>query len=243
MLGTPYGFLSVTKYVANAVDLDGISDFINRGADLDMSDGTDFTISAWFNRQGGDGANRHIFSGTDINLRLQLNTANKIFFSCGAPGGGAIWQGQTTATFTATGWHHVLVSISMVATPKRHIFIDDVVDQNDVFGPGSGGTVDLTHADWDVGQRSDNTFKWDGFLSEVWFTDTFIDITVAANRRKFITAGLKPVNLGLDGSRPLSAVPSAYFRKASPDWEQNQGSGGGFTENGTLDAAASSPSD
>lgn len=244
--GVPHGFLGSTRHVVEAVDLDGTSDYANRGADLDMADGTDATMSAWFNMRGGDGSSRYIISSVGNRFNLQRDSSNKILCSFGTVGGSNIWQGQTTATFTTsvnTDWHHVLISVSLVATPKRHIYIDDVNDQNDVVGPGGGGTIDMTRTDWDVGQRSDNIRRFFGFLSEVWFTDTYIDITVQANRRKFISAAGKPADLGLDGSRPLGFQPSAYFRRAAPDWEANQGSGGGFTENGTLNAASSSPSD
>ena len=246
MLWTPHGLMGSTGHVVEAVDLDGTNDYANRGADLDMADGTDATMSAWFNIQGGNGSARSIISAVGDRFELKRESSNKIFASFLTAGGAGIWQGQTTATFTDsvnTGWHHVLVAVSLVATPKRHIYVDDVNDQNDVSGPGSGGTIDMTNTDWDVGQRSNNSARFFGFLSEVWFTDTYIDITVAANRRKFITAGLKPVNLGPDGSRPMGFQPSAYFRQAAPNWEVNQGSGGGFTENGTLNAASSSPSD
>ena len=243
--GVPHGFMGSTKHVVEAVDLDGTNDYANRGADLDMSDGTDATMSAWFNMQGGNNSVRSIISAAGDRFELKRFSDNKIFVSFLTAGGAALWQGATTATFTDsinTGWHHVLVAVSFVATPKRHIYIDDVNDQNDVAGP-SAGTIDMTRTDWDVGQRSNNSSRFFGFLSEVWFTDTYIDITVQANRRKFISAAGKPADLGLDGSKPLGFQPSAYFRQAAPNWEANQGSGGGFTENGTLGAAASSPSD
>jgi len=235
-----------TKYIANAGDFDGTSDFANRAADLDMSDGEDFLISLWFNIQGGNATARRIISAVGDRFEVARNASDEILVSFLTVGGSALWQFTSTATFTTSsnpGWHHLLVAAELDASPVAQIFLDDVaLAGTDVAGP-TNGTLDMTRTDWDIGQRSDNSEKWFGFLSEVWFNNEFLDISVQSNRRKFINSQLKPVSLGENGNKPTGLQPSAYFRLASPSWESNQGSGGGFTENGTIGIAASSPSD
>jgi hypothetical protein len=75
-------------------------------------------------------------------------------------------------------------------------------------------------------------------MAEIWFNDTFFNISTQSNRRKFITAEKLPVDLGDDGSTPISAVPLIYLKAGD---EVNSGDGGNFTVNGALTACADSP--
>ena len=71
----------------------------------------------------------------------------------------------------------------------------------------------------------------------------YLDISVENNRRKFIDADGFPVDLGSDGSTPTGIAAIMFFSGATVSWHTNDGSGGGFTENGALTDAATSPSD
>ena len=70
--------------------------------------------------------------------------------------------------------------------------------------------------------------------------------SVVANRRKYITATVKPVDLGSDGSNPGSQ-PIVYLSVRSNDaatvFATNKGTGGNFSITGALALAATSPSD
>lgn len=61
-------------------------------------------------------------------------------------------------------------------------------------------------------------------------TDTFIDLTVTANRRKFINADLTPVDIGLDGSGPIGRSPEIWLSIRTPENTSelltNRGTGG-----------------
>lgn len=81
-------------------------------------------------------------------------------------------------------------------------------------------------------------------MSDLWAEyGVYVDFSVEATRLKFRNAGGKPVNLGSDGSIPTGGSPIQYFSGATVDWHTNKGTGGGFTENGTLTTASTSPSD
>jgi len=82
--------------------------------------------------------------------------------------------------------------------------------------------------------------------ADYWFApNVYIDFTQTANRRKFISAAGKPVDLGADGSTPTGTAPAIFLSgDASPTGFQfNKGTGGAFTLTGTLTNATTSPSD
>jgi len=91
-------------------------------------------------------------------------------------------------------------------------------------------------------QVNGNT-KTDSDVAELWVDNSFIDFTVESNRRKFISASGKPVDLGSDGSAPTSSAPLVFLSGDTGTWHTNKGSGGGFTENGEITTASTSPSD
>jgi hypothetical protein len=72
---------------------------------------------------------------------------------------------------------------------------------------------------------------------------THLDLSVEANRRKFISAAGKPVSLGANGSTPTGSQPIIYLANPTATWQDNLGAGGNFTENGALADAATNPSD
>jgi hypothetical protein len=76
-------------------------------------------------------------------------------------------------------------------------------------------------------------------VAELFFdsTATFVDFSIATNRRRFISeiGGAPP--MGGDGSTPLSVTPPVYLAA----FGNNAGRGGHFTLTGTAVAAASRP--
>jgi hypothetical protein len=58
---------------------------------------------------------------------------------------------------------------------------------------------------------------------DYWVDDSYIDLDVEANRRKFITAGNTSVNLGNNGQLVNGTSPQLYFGGASSSWLNNKG--------------------
>src|SRR3546814_17811034 len=79
--------------------------------------------------------------------------------------------------------------------------------------------------------------------ADLWLDPgTYIDLSVTANRRKFVGSGAATsVDLGADGSTPTGTAPLVFLSGATADWHTNKGAGGGFTENGALTDAATDP--
>ena len=111
----------------------------------------------------------------------------------------------------------------------------------------STGTLGFNGLPFYIGSDAVNFL--DGYLADLWIASgQYIDFSVTANRRKFISASGKPVSLGADGSTPTGTAPAVFLRRApSADpstFANNLGTGGGpFTITGALTAAPTSPSD
>jgi Collagen triple helix repeat (20 copies) len=94
---------------------------------------------------------------------------------------------------------------------------------------GSSTTPDGAYAKFDV--------------AEAWFAPgQFIDFSIVANRRKFISAGGAAVGLGSNGSLPTGVAPAVYFSGDATTFPLNKGTGGAFTQSGTITNAPTSPS-
>lgn len=76
-------------------------------------------------------------------------------------------------------------------------------------------------------------------IGDIWFSnqDTFTDLTITSNRRKFINADLSPVDLGDNGEIPFGSAPPMFLHcpvgGAPADFVANAGTGGAFTPGGT----------
>jgi len=131
-------------------------------------------------------------------------------------------------------------------TTKRHLYVNDVSDL--LVAVYVNEIINYTVESWVVGASSTGTFKFNGAIAELWFNmGQYLDFSVEANRRKFISATGKPVNLGSDGSTPTGVAPIVYQRinggDAAAGFATNLGTGGNFSVVGSLDIASTSPSD
>lgn len=228
-----------------AYDYDGTNDYATRGANLTgAADGKQGTFSFWFRVDGGAGTRRTIFStwmGTAF-VQFELNTSNK-FVVFGDTGGATQLSLITAGTFAADGatWHHAMVSYDLATPGARHVYIDGVSDLVQLVF--NNATLDYTTGNAAVGALpTDGSLKWNGALSEIYGhmgVSAYIDLSVEANRRKFITAQGKPAFLGTNGEIPLGVQPLLYAPTGNP--VTNAGSGGNFTLTGALDAASTTP--
>ena len=144
-------------------------------------------------------------------------------------------------TFLDDEWHHLLFSWNY-GTPSAVVYIDDQLQDigsavSDTVP--SAGTTDFL----DIG-RVTGFFEYDGCIAQYWLhTGTAIDLSVKANRRKFITATNRPVNLGSDGSLPNGSQPEVFLKGTGTGFNVNSGSIGNFTANATFDTPATAASD
>jgi hypothetical protein len=222
-------------------NFDGTNDFFTRGANLTgLADGKEGTISFWFKRGGGTGAIQRLLSsgGADTAAFFVRFANNDTIRVLGQNAGNTdILDANTLTAITDTDtWHHCIMSWDLLNGVVLQ-YVDDV-DDVDAAPTVTNDTIDYvtTPTDYTIGALSGGSEKFNGDLAEFWFDDSFIDISVTKNRREFITVNSTPAYLGADGSQPTGTAPLVYLGNSNrfDTWENNRGSGGGFTENGTL---------
>ncbi len=221
-------------------DYDGVNDYQTRGADLTgVADSKVGTFAAFLRVDGGDGASRRILNHIGNDFFAEWDTTNRFrIFARNAAGTTILTIRSNTAYLAGASWISVLASWDLANTTGQ-VYVNDASDllagatlTNDTLDY-AGGT------DWGFGAYPTGSAFWNGCLSIVWVDfANFTDFSVEANRRKFITAENKPVNLGATGSNPGS-TPIIYTDNG--DLTDNKGTGGDFTTTGSLDACSSNP--
>ncbi len=132
----------------------------------------------------------------------------------------------------------------MTNVSNRHCYINDVSSYTDI--AYIDDIIDLdTEGLWRIGASTSGAAsgKLDGDIADLRIDfGTYIDLSVEANRRKFISSSGRPVDLGSDGSVPTGSAPDIFLSGDTATWHTNDGVGGGFTENGALtDGATVTP--
>lgn len=225
-------------YTANPVNFDGSADYLTRGADLTgVADGKEGLVSAWLRVTGSDGVNLAIAANDNLggNFYIVRASSNKLQVAAQDVGGTLdLTINSSTSVIASSGWVHFLASWNL-ATGSAWIYLSDV---SDLAGGSTlnNDTLDYTGSgNFGVGAEPDGGFKFAGDMADLYINfATYMDLSVEANRRKFISAAGKPVDLGSDGSTPTGSAPAVFCSGATADWHTNKGGGGGFTENGAL---------
>ena len=177
-----------------------------------------------------------------------------------------IWR-QDNGTFRiatygpgGSGWRQDIYSNTTIGVPSGWTWIgicgDGTEAGNSMFFNNTDVTVnaaqstsseDITIGGYVGGEDGTNTDHW--FVGDLFHfylhLDGYLDLTTESNRRKFITADNKPVDLGADGSTPTGSVPNAYYRvaaeAATSTFANNLGSAGNASLTGTLTRSNTTP--
>lgn len=242
----PVGFLkkvvSGETYVTTAVNFSGTTE-LRKFTDLVGNvDGKVGMASGWFRVDGRAGTQRTMQSNT-TSFNIGIDSSNKFFVQClSVTTAAQIVNLLSTTTFPVSAdWHHFVASWD-VTDGSGKVYIDDV----DV----TSGTVSVSALDIDytqtlsfIGASGFSTNRFDGCMSELYvnYAET-LDLTVESNRRKFIDANGKPVELG-DGSAPTGTSPIIMLSGDNTEFYINKGTGGDYAITGTLANCSDSPSD
>lgn len=222
-------FTSTTSFVGSVYD--GGDEATRDSADLiGIANGKKGTFSAWVRIDGGNGTQRFLYASPANQFFVRLFSDNKFQIS----GIGALDLKSTSAYTAGSTWLHLLASWDVATAGARHLYVSDASDltvntfsNNTIQYTGDGGAY-LCH----VG----STNRWTGAVGEYFFDPTrYIDLSIQANRRKFISSAIGPVSLGSDGSAPLGGQPILFVPNGNP--AANAGSGGVFSVTGSLGTA------
>lgn len=234
-------------YTTAAVAFDGTNDYMTRGAALTgNADGKSGIVSVWLKFNGGDATLQWVYSNNGGFFSLYKDASNKIGIAGYNGAATEIMRFVTSNSYTAGAtWRHVLAAWDLAAG-TRQLYITDVSDFSSV--TNTNDTIDYTRTDHAIGAVPAGTNKGNYDIADFYLAlNTTLDLSVADNRRKFISPSGKPVNLGSNGSLPTGSQPIIFCRcapgAAASTFATNLGSGGNFTVAGALTAASTSPSD
>ena len=213
-------------------DFDGINDYYNRDSGLiGAADSKVGLLSLWLRIDGGANTTRHILYALSNTLDLKINTDNEISLHAENVANDDILVRDTTATYAPGGtWYHVVISWNL-ATATVHFYINDVSVVAFSGSTTTNDTIDYTVGDWAVGATHTGINLFNGAVRELYFANEYLDISVEANRRKFITSEGLQAELGSTGEVPTGTQPILYVPDGDPT--NNRGSGGDFEENGS----------
>lgn len=235
---------------ANAVTLTN-GNYLSRGAKpTGLVDSSKGILSMW--------VKWNTFSGTDFflqpggglshSLTLRSDETFRIYFFNSSAESFAFNSSILTGSYTTSDWIHILASWDVNFTQGNrlyHLYINDVsdatitIDGTDAMIPNWGSATDMY-----IGHNGSGSFEPEADMAEFyWNIGEYLDLSVTANRRKFISTTGKPIDLGADGSTPTGTAPIIYLPNSASTFHQNEGTGGDFTATGTFVDASTSPSD
>jgi uncharacterized protein YaiE (UPF0345 family) len=238
----------------DAADFDGTNDYLTRGSFTGQADSKLGILAVWFQLDT-------TASLQDLLSCVKADATLVLEFSLmrAAASGVGIYLGDSTGTILqmnssislATGtWYNLLASWN-VGSSLTHLYINDIDRKSVAAGPVDRTVPMTTTQQWSVGSYAPfdgGGLKVDGGVAEVYFAPgQYLDFSVEANRRKFISALSKPVSLGATGSTPTGTAPLIYLHmddgESANNFATNRTSAGNLTVTGALTTRATSPSD
>lgn len=232
-------------FPVNAVALGG-SDYLLRGAGLTgQADSASGTFHCFFKTADGDGRILNTDGGRVV-VGLNLGRIQIILQSSG--GSQTLsYLGNTVGAHDDGLWHSLLASWNTGAgagSKFLQVYADDVADGGSITDGSVSFNVDNSESNWGIGATTAGANTLVGDIAQVYYRiGSTIDFSVEANRRKFISADNRPVDLGANGSLPTGTQPIIFLNNPAASFGTNKGSGGDFTVTGTLTDASTRPSD
>jgi len=241
----------------DAVNFDGTNDYLRRDAALTgASDNKLLTFSMWLYKVTADNYNTYM-NGDNNNKGITFHTrgANSSRydnFMIGYNSAGTAVLGSDDDAFWNSHlneWVHIMCSLDLSDTGKRHFYINGAA-RTQSWANYTNDTMYWEAPYWTLFARSLSPFgsKHNGDAAEMYITNEYIDLSVQANREKFISGtgtGATPVDLGTDGSCVTGTTPLIYFSGTASTWNNgtNSGSGGDFVMNGSVTDSGNEPVD
>lgn len=219
------------------VRFDGLNAYLSKPSDLDgNSDSKVFTFACRFRINGVGGTSSVLFASDDDRFFVSTEGNNKIRIIAKDVNGTAILD-QTTSTAVAVngnGHTNLLISANMATDAKAQVYINDSLDSA-AASTFTDAAIDFTRPDHLIMRTQGGSFGDETDMNFLFLDVTQkIDFSVEANRRFFFDEGGGPIGQGSDGSKNTGQIPIVYLTGDKDEFATNKGSGGGFTENGTL---------
>lgn len=234
--------------ICDSAQFDGTNDYMQTGSLTGAADSKLGLLSFWIRLDGNNGGTHQIFNADSTGrIIIQRNSSNLFQISAKNAAGTSILNITTVAAYTASAtWLHVLSAWNMATAGSASIYVNDVLTYTEV--TFTNDTIDYTTVTTSIGASVTGVNKATACLAELYFAEgQYLDLSVTANRRKFISSGGKPVYLGTTGLLPTGTAPIVFQHlddaEAPADFATNRGTGGNFSITGTLTTGSTSPSD
>lgn len=242
---------SVSSYYANASQFDGTNDYLAKASAISAATSSGVTLAMWINPSTLPSTAGYLFdlSGTDYQIAIVHAADGSLAFASVDLVNGRAYQITSAPGAISTGtWKLLMASASLnfsAGNKLGHFYLGDTSIASSISDPDAAFTPNFSNmTSASIGRDNGGAFdRYNGGMAEVYVSTVYTDLSVEANRRKFITAGGKPESLGTDGSLVSGSIPAVYLNNPFGTFHTNKGSGGNFTVTGALTAAATSPSD
>lgn len=171
--------------------------------------------------------------------------ANRITLFASDGGSNSMNVSGTVTSLTTGAWYHWLLSWNTASGAQ--VYLNDVSEAPSVSITAPFNIDYAKTTEWAVGAAPNGGASVNGGIAEVYFAPgQYLDFSIISNRRKFISAGGRPVYMGSDGAWPTGTAPLVYLHLAdgetASNFATNNGTGGNFSVVGTLTTYGSSPS-
>lgn len=226
ILTTPRRILD--DYAQYGAKFDGVDDYLTVGGSLTgLADGKQGTV-VFAIKSNGDGTEQYICHTNNNYFYVVKTAANKLqFFARELTSGDTCITVTSGGTITDDGnWHTGMASWDL-STTTFNLYIDGVVDTH-VETILLDNTIDYTRTTFAVGATVSGTSFLDACLSNFGFDDTYVDLTVEANRDAIVstTSMLDPAS---DGTNYFTTQPVIMLQGMGALFNVNTGTGDDFT--------------
>lgn len=240
-------------YPANAAQFDGSTTYLAH-SDFGITSNSRGILSFWYKPTGGTQSSLMFFTnkGTlqgSVGCQLDASGALRVFLTDNGNTSTTVFLAfkSNNSIFTVDNiYKHILISwdTNFSAGNKLYnLYVNGLNVATSITDASAAFNVDLQQVAWWTGANHDTNQKITGALSELYFSvGTYMDFSILANRRKFITSSNRPAILGSNGSLPTGSQPLIYFKGSGTGFNVNSGTGGDFTTLGTLTTPTTTPS-
>jgi len=215
-------------------EFDGVTDYLSRSSDLVGNvDSKTFTLSCWVYVQ--DMSIAQSFLHTGVNGSLHISRLSSTQFRVLAYN--TSLSVVLNVSFDAVGltFLNLLISCDLTNASNRYLYVNNAIPSGISWGTYNNDFIDFTQTTWAIGAATNGTSKLKGRLSNIFLDYQYRDLGIEANRRLFITADGKPTPTAtLKALNPILYLPM----KDASTAHINEGTGGNFVQNGTIDTAS-----
>lgn len=202
---------------------------INAGLST-QPDSTQFIFSGRFRNLEATQSGMQMFgwgtSGTTQTSRMRLNTSNPgvLSLQLGSTASSDILSATFLEDLDTLNWFNVLIARNGATL---QVYFNDVLLSPSAL-PTAASQPFATADSWAIGSNNQSQSGSASEFADVWFQpNTYLDMSVEANRRHFVTADGDAVDLGENGEKPLGFSPDIFFGGANTVLDWNQGNNRG----------------